>query len=85
MPFKRSRKTYDGEALYEYAVERWQKSPIHAKQQLGWGGRLVGSSRAGALELRCDLEHRPVAVSAAIGGRAVEIAGGIEDQAGDGD
>ncbi len=33
---------------------------------------------------RCgrQLEHRPVAVSAALGGRAVEIAGGIEDQAG---
>src|SRR5271157_1162295 len=30
----------------------------------------------------CQLEHRPVIVSAAIVGRAVEIAGGIEDEAG---
>ena len=36
----------------------------------------------GASVLRCELEHRPVAVSAALAGRAVEIAGGIEDQAG---
>ena len=31
-----------------------------------------------------QLEHRPAVVSAALSGRAVEIAGGIEDQAGEG-
>ena len=35
--------------------------------------------------LRRQLEHRTGGVSAAVAGRAVEIAGGIEDQAGDGD
>ena len=38
--------------------------------------------RPAAARLGRQLEHRPHAVSAALAGRAVEIAGGIEDQAG---
>ncbi len=39
----------------------------------------LGRTGALKLKLRCDLEHCPVAVNAAIVSRAVEIAGGIED------
>ena len=53
--------------------------------------RRIRSSRQGSGcgdQLRRQLEHRPALVQsvnagAAVGGRAVEIAGGIEDQAGD--
>jgi hypothetical protein len=73
---------WDGEAPIGSALDRW---PAEGAVRIARIHDPAGHHRD---ELqrhgRRQFEHRPAAIRAARGGRAVEIAGGIEDQAGRG-